>query len=102
MTLEKKSRRSETIECYGGSLYDSSRFSLSRFLEGVLSRVELAEETVEELKNLSTKGVVVFAQKNASQLNALILRNVLTRKGVPIPVYCHAMNMVLWLSLIHI
>jgi len=96
MTLEKKSRRSETIECYGGSLYDSSRFSLSRFLEGVLSRVELAEETVEELKNLSTKGVVVFAQKNASQLNALILRNVLTRKGVPIPVYCHAMNMVLW------
>jgi glycerol-3-phosphate O-acyltransferase len=96
MTLKKKANRAETIECYGGSLYDSRRFSLSRFLEGVLSRVELAEETVEELKNLSTKGVVVFAQKNASQLNALILRNVLTRKGVPIPVYCHAMNMVLW------
>jgi len=96
MTLEKKPGRVETIECYAGSLYDSGRFSLSRFLEGVLSRVELAEETVEELKNLSTKGVVVFAQKNASQLNALILRNVLTRKGVAIPAYCHAMNMVLW------
>jgi len=96
MTREKKSERMETMECYGGSLYDSRRFSLSRFLEGVLSRVELADEGLEELRPLYAKGVVVFAQKNASQLNALILRNVLTRKGLPLPVYCHALNMILW------
>jgi glycerol-3-phosphate O-acyltransferase len=96
MKREKKSERTETMECYGGSLYDSRRFSLSRFLEGVLSRVELADEGLEGLRPLYAKGVVVFAQKNASQLNALILRNVLTRKGLPLPVYCHALNMVLW------
>lgn len=96
MASDRTSGRTETTECYGGSLYDPRRFSLSRFLEGVLTRVELAEDALEELKSLSGKGVVVFAQKNASQLNALILRDVLSRKGLSIPVYCHAVNMVIW------
>jgi len=93
---ERTEEGSGAAECYAGSLYDPGRLSLGRFLEGVLSRVEFSDEAAGELKNLTAKGVVVFAQKNASQLNALILRNVLGRKGVEFPVYCHALNMILW------
>ncbi|MBP9020050.1 MAG: 1-acyl-sn-glycerol-3-phosphate acyltransferase [Syntrophobacterales bacterium] len=92
---EKKAGRKE-IGCYGGSLYDSNSFSLSRFLEGILSRVGFSDEAAEELRGLYQKGVVVYAQKNASQIDALILREVLKRKGIPPPIYCHAVNMAAW------
>jgi glycerol-3-phosphate O-acyltransferase len=97
MTVTSDSRmgRIETA-CYAGSLYEAKRFSLSRFLDGVLSRVEISDEAVEELRQLSQKGLLVYAQKNSSQLNALILRNVLTRKRIETPLYCHAINMFLW------
>ncbi len=96
VTPESMARKAETTDCYGGSFYDQKRFSLGRFLDGLLQRVDLADETAEQLRDLSRKGVVVYAQKNSSQLNALILREVLARNGIETPVYCHAINMVLW------
>ena len=92
---ERKAGRKE-FGCYGGSLYDSSGFSLSRFLERILCRVGFSDEAAEELRSLYQRGVVVYAQKNASQLDALILREVLKKKGIPPPIYCHAVNMVAW------
>ena len=96
MTSENRAGRIEAGDCYAGSLYESDGFSLDRFFEGIFSRVEISDEAVEALKDLSRKGVVVYAQKNASQLNALLLKNVLVRKGIEHPIYCHGVNMMLW------
>jgi glycerol-3-phosphate O-acyltransferase len=95
MTFENNEERFG-IESYSGSLYDPKRFSFSCLLNRVLSRVEMSDEALEVLKDLSEKGVVIYAQKNSSQLDALILRDVLHRKGIRIPVYCHAINMFAW------
>ena len=62
----------------------------------MLSKVRITDETAEGLKSLSEKGVVVYALKNKSQLNSLILRELCIRKGIPPPVYCHGINMITW------
>jgi len=61
----------------------------------VLSKVRITDETVRP-QSLSAKGVVVYALKNKSQLNSLILRELGIRKGIPQPVYCHGINMITW------
>ena len=81
---------------HAGSLYREDNFPLSRLLRKVLSKVRITDETVEGLKSLSAKGVVVYALKNKSQLNSLILRELGIRKGIPQPVYCHGINMITW------
>ena len=91
-----KSWTTEIEEYYSGSIYGQDRFSLFRLFRKILSRVELAEEYVEELKDLSKKGIVVYALKNKSQLNCLILRELSFRKGIQRPVYCHEINMIIW------
>ena len=50
----------------------------------------------QELKALSEKGVIVYALKDKSQLNSLILREICMRKAIPPPVYCHGINMITW------
>jgi len=81
---------------HAGSLYREDNFPLSRLLRKVLSKVRVTDETVEGLKSLPAKGVVVYALKNRSQLNSLILRDLSIRKGIPQPVYCHGINMMTW------
>ena len=83
-------------EYYSGLLYEEKRSPLFRLLGRALSKAKADEEDLEKLKDLSKKGVVVHALKNQSQLNCLILRNVLTRGDVERPVYCHGINMLLW------
>lgn len=83
-------------EYYGGHFYEEKRSPLFRLLNVALSKVQIDEEGLENLKGLSKEGVVVYALKNKSQLNCLILRNILTRGGVEIPVYCHGINMIIW------
>ncbi|MDD5724363.1 MAG: 1-acyl-sn-glycerol-3-phosphate acyltransferase [Syntrophales bacterium] len=83
-------------EFYGGLLYEERKSPLLRLLGRALSKAKADEQDLEKLKDLSKKGVVVHALKNQSQLNCLILRNVLTRGGVERPVYCHGINMLLW------
>jgi hypothetical protein len=69
-----KSWTTEIGVYYAGSLYREDNFPLSWLLRKVLSKVRITDETVEGLKSLSAKGVVVYALKNKSQLNSLILR----------------------------
>ena len=83
-------------EYYSGLLYEERKSLLFRFLGRALSKAKAGEEDLEKLKTLSHQGVVVHALKNQSQLNCLILRNVLTRGGLQSPVYCHNINMLLW------
>lgn len=81
---------------YSGSLYREDNFPLSRLIGKVLSKVGMADERAAFLKSLSAEGVVVYALKNKSQLNSLILRDLSVRKGIPRPAYCHGINMLTW------
>ncbi|MBW2631719.1 MAG: 1-acyl-sn-glycerol-3-phosphate acyltransferase [Deltaproteobacteria bacterium] len=98
MTIKSgwKSFGRQIDEYYSGLFYEEKKSPLFRLLNIALSRVKADEEELERLKNLSGKGVVVYALKNKSQLNCLILRNILDRGNIEIPSYCHGINMILW------
>jgi len=91
-----KSWTTEIGEYYSGSLYKHNGISLFRLFRKIISRVELAEEYVEELKDLAKKGIVVYVLKNRSQLNCMILLELSCRKGIQRPAYCHGINMIIW------
>ena len=63
---------------HAGSLYREENFPLYWLVRKVLSKVLVSDETAEGLKSLAEKGVVVYALKNKSQLNSLILRELST------------------------
>src|SRR5271157_3233707 len=86
----------EDGDFYAGHLYREDNFPLFWLIKKVLSKVELADEYVEALRNLSEKGIVVYAIKNKSQLNSLIIRELSARRGIPRPVYCQGFNMIFW------
>jgi len=83
-------------EYYSGHLYDEQKFFQFRLVKTFLSRVTLADEYVEAVNKLSTEGVVIYALNQRSELNSLIIYELFKRKGMPIPVYCHGMNMSFW------
>jgi glycerol-3-phosphate O-acyltransferase len=81
---------------YAECLYEQDNFPLYWLVEKVLSKVQLADQYVEQLKNLANTGIVVYALKQKSQLNSLIIRELSARKGIPRPVYSHNVNMIFW------
>jgi glycerol-3-phosphate O-acyltransferase len=81
---------------YAGCLYEKDNFPLYWLVKKVLSRVNLADQYVEALKKLSDTGVVVYALKQKSKLNTLIIRELSMRKGIPRPVFSHNCNMIFW------
>lgn len=81
---------------YAQCLYEKENFPLSWLVKKVLSGVNLADQYVESLKKLADTGVVVYALKQKSQLNSLIIRELSARKGIPRPVYSHNCNMIFW------
>jgi glycerol-3-phosphate O-acyltransferase len=81
---------------HSGSLYREENFPLYWLVRKVLSKVVISDPTAEGLKSLSEKGVIVYALKNKSQLNSLILHELSMRKGIPRPDYCHGINMITW------
>ena len=83
-------------EYYSGRIYDEQDFLRYHLAKEFLSRVSIADEYVEAIKKLSTEGVVVYALKQRSKLNSLIVYELAGRKGLPRPVYCHGMNMSFW------
>jgi len=83
-------------EYYSGHLYDKQQFFQFKLLKTFLSRVSIADEYVEAIKKISGEGVVVYALNQRSELNSLIIYELFKRKGLPIPVYCHGMNMSFW------
>ena len=81
---------------YSGCLYDKQNFW--RFLPAkiFLSRVSIADEYVDSLRKLSKKGLIIYAIKQRSKLNSLIIYELAGRKGLPLPVYSHGANMSFW------
>ncbi|MCD6154156.1 MAG: 1-acyl-sn-glycerol-3-phosphate acyltransferase [Syntrophobacterales bacterium] len=83
-------------EYYSGSLYDQHGSPLFRLLGKITSSVRIDEEYLKSLKSLSEEGIVIYALKNKSQLNSLIIRDLSRKNGLIVPVYCHGINMILW------
>ncbi len=83
-------------EYYAGRLYDNQNFLQFRLAKTFLSRVSIADEYVDSLKKLSRDGVIVYALNQRSELNSLIIYELFKRYDVPIPEYCHGMNMSFW------
>ena len=83
-------------EYYAGHLYDEQNYLQFRLAKTFLSRVSIADEYVQFIKNLSQEGVLVYALNQRSELNSLIVYELFKRHGIPIPVYCHGMNMSFW------
>ena len=80
-------------ELYSGRLYDEQNFLQDRLANIFLSRVSMADEYVEAIQKASREGVIVYALNQRSEFNSLIIHDLFKRKGVPVPVYCHGMNM---------
>jgi len=82
-------------EYYSGSIYKQGKYSLLGLLSRILSRVKIDEEYVELVRELSQKGVVIYALKNKSQLNSLIISDICIRHNLVKPDYCHGISMIL-------
>ncbi len=80
-------------EFYSGRLYDEKNYLQDKLANIFLSRVSMADEYVEALQKASREGVIVYALSQRSEFNSLIIYDLFKRKGVPVPVYCHGMNM---------
>ncbi len=97
-SVERKKIDSPEIneEYYSGCLYERQDFLRFRPAKTFLSRVSIADEYVEKIKNLASEGLVVYAIKQRSKLNSLIIHELSSRKDLPRPSYCHGMNMSFW------
>ena len=83
-------------EYYAGCIYDRQDFWRFRPAKTYLSRVSITDEDVNALKKLAGEGVIIYAIKQRSKLNSLIIAELTGRKGLTRPVYCHGMNMSFW------
>lgn len=83
-------------EYYSGCLYDRQNFWRFRPAKIFLSRVSIADEYVDSLRKLSKEGLIIYAIKQRSKLNSLIIYDLTGRKELPRPVYSHGMNMSFW------
>ncbi len=83
-------------EYYSGCIYDEQDLWRFRPAKAYLSRVSIADENVHALKELAGRGAVVYAIKQRSKLNSLILAEITARNGLSMPVYSHGVNMSFW------
>ena len=83
-------------EYYAGCVYERQDFWRFRPAKAYLSRVSIAEEDVSSLKALADQGVIIYAIKQRSKLNSLIITEIAGRTGLSRPVYCHGMNLSFW------
>ena len=91
-----KAWMTEKGDFFSGCIYKEDNFPLFWLIKDVLSKVELADEYVDSIRKLSENGIVVYAIKNKSQLNSLIIRELSARRGIPGPAYSHGINMIFW------
>jgi len=83
-------------EYYAGCIYEKQNSWRFRSAKIYLSRVSITDEDASALKKLADEGVVVYAIKQRSKLNSLIVAEIAGRKGLPMPVYSHGVNMSFW------
>lgn len=91
-----KSWLSGLEEQYSGCLYAKDSIPLLLLLKKVLSKVHVPEETEKKIAKAASEGVVVYAIKQQSQLNALIIRESAAARGFPRPSFAHDTNMLFW------
>ena len=83
-------------EYYSGCLYETKDFWRFRPVKTYLSRVSISDEDIKKIKDLAGLGAIVYAIKQRSKLNSLIIDEIAGHNGLPRPVYCHGMNMSFW------
>jgi len=83
-------------EYYAERLYEEDTFPIAWVLRKVFAQIKFTQAHAEALKELAGKGVVVYALRQRSQLNTLIIRQLAAATGIPRPVYAHGTNMALW------
>ena len=96
LKLKIKAWMIEGREFFSGCIYKNDNFPLFWLIKNVLSKVELADEYADSLKKLAENGIIVYAIKDKSQLNSLIIRELSAKRNIPWPVYCHGINMLFW------
>lgn len=92
---DNESKIHDKEEYYSGILYQEDNFPISRLIKSVLSKVNIDEETVKFLKEYARTGTVVYALKQGSHLDSLIIRELAARFDIPRPAYVHGVNMIL-------
>ena len=60
-------------EYYSGCLYDKQNFWRFRPAKMFLSQVSIADEYIDSLRKLSKEGLIIYAIKQRSKLNSLII-----------------------------
>ena len=97
MLKEKKSDSpAKDQEYYSGCLYDRQDFLRFQLAKTFLSRVSISDEYVEKIKTLAADGLIVYAIRQKSKLNSLIVSELAGRNYLPRPLYCHGMKMSFW------
>ncbi len=81
---------------HAGTISRKRNLLFSLLVRRVLSNVMMSDEAAEGMKAIAEKGTVVYVLKNKSQLNSLIISELALRKGMPVPVYSHDVNMTAW------
>ena len=70
-------------------------------MRDILSNIAFKEDYALSLKKLAGDGIVVYALKDRSHLNTLILYDLALRQGIPCPTFAYDVNMVLWQPISH-
>lgn len=91
-----RSVEKEADACYAGSLYEPTLFPFHWLFGHYLSQAELPPDHEQNIRKLAAGGTVIYALKNKSQLDCLILRDLSFRKDIPRPEFAHGVNMMLW------
>jgi glycerol-3-phosphate O-acyltransferase len=81
---------------YGGCLYRKDGLFEILLLKKFLAKVLVPEETEKLVTRSASEGVVVYALKQQSQLNTLIIRETAGSRGFPRPSFAHDTNMIFW------
>ncbi len=92
----KTDNRRQEDEYYSGCIYSRQDFWRFRPAKAYLSRVSISDDEIAALKKLAGEGVIIYAIKQRSKLNSLIISEIAGRKGLPMPVYSHGVNMSFW------
>lgn len=95
LTARLKTWMEESRQSYGGNLYVGS-VPLYGLMRDVLSNIAFKSDYAASLRELGEKGIVIYALKDRSHLNTLILYDLALRQGIPRPTFAFDLNMILW------
>jgi len=57
------------------------------FVKNISRRVRFTEDQAQEIRHLTSQGIVVYALKNKSRLNSLLLKEITLLQGLPVPLW---------------